>query len=181
MLRDVLGFHATEVADMLDSSVDSVKGALKRARATLERGLPPADRDRAPLPNSPGERELVRRFADAFEADDINGIVTLLTEDAWLTMPPDHARVPGPIADRLVPGRRERHLAPRPALPAGTYAREHATGVRLLPHRPTRADRPRHRTGRADPRRRTDRRDHAVLDPSILSRFGLPRTLRGEG
>src|SRR5215211_419043 len=88
VLRDVLGFRAAEVADTLDSSVESVKGALKRARATLERGLPPADRERSPLPDSPGERELVRRFADAFQADDINGIVALLTEDAWLTMPP---------------------------------------------------------------------------------------------
>jgi RNA polymerase sigma-70 factor (ECF subfamily) len=88
VLRDVLGFHAAEVADMLDSSEDSVKSALKRARATLEQRLPPTDRDRSPIPNSPGERELARRFADAWEADDINGIVALLTEDAWLTMPP---------------------------------------------------------------------------------------------
>jgi RNA polymerase sigma-70 factor (ECF subfamily) len=73
---------------MLDSSVDSVKGALKRARATLEQRLPPTDRDHSPLPNSPAERELVRRFADAFQADDITGIVALLTEDAWFTMPP---------------------------------------------------------------------------------------------
>src|SRR3977135_1304169 len=61
VLRDVLGFHAAEVADMLDTSVDSVKGGLKRARATLEQRLPPTDRDRSPLPNSAGERELVRR------------------------------------------------------------------------------------------------------------------------
>jgi RNA polymerase sigma-70 factor (TIGR02960 family) len=58
VLRDVLGFHAAEVADMLDSSVDSVKGALKRARATLEQRLPPTDRDRSPLPDSPDERAL---------------------------------------------------------------------------------------------------------------------------
>src|SRR5215217_5252129 len=61
VLRDVLGFHAAEVADMLDSSVDSVKSALKRARITLEQRLPPSDR--APRPGSPDERELVRRFA----------------------------------------------------------------------------------------------------------------------
>src|SRR5258708_3398470 len=72
-----------------------------------------------------------------------------------------HARIPGPIRDRFVPTP-ERHLAPGPALPANTYAREHATSVRDLPHRPTRADRPRHRIGRANPRRRTDRRDHAI-------------------
>jgi hypothetical protein len=55
---------------------------------TLEQRLPPTDRDRPSLPNSPAERELMRRFADAFQADDIDGIVALLTEDAWLTMPP---------------------------------------------------------------------------------------------
>jgi RNA polymerase sigma-70 factor (TIGR02960 family) len=88
MLRDVLGFRAAEVADMLDSSVDSVKSALKRARATLEQRLPTSHRDRSTLPSSAAERELVRRFADAFQADDIKGIVALLTEDAWLTMPP---------------------------------------------------------------------------------------------
>src|SRR5258707_2361357 len=56
VLRDVLGFHAVEVADMLDTSEDSVKSALKRARATLEQRLPPTDRDGSPLPDSPGER-----------------------------------------------------------------------------------------------------------------------------
>jgi hypothetical protein len=96
VLRDVLGFHAAEVADMLDSSVDSVKAALKPARVTLEQRLPPTDRDRPSLPNSPAERELMRRFADAFQADDIDGIVALLTEDAWLTMPPTTLEYPPP-------------------------------------------------------------------------------------
>jgi RNA polymerase sigma-70 factor (ECF subfamily) len=59
VLRDVLGFHTTEVADMLGSTEDSVKGALKRARATLAQRLPTPDRDSAPLPDSPSERELV--------------------------------------------------------------------------------------------------------------------------
>jgi RNA polymerase sigma-70 factor (ECF subfamily) len=73
---------------MLDTSEESVKGALKRARATLERSRGGPDRDRAPLPGSASERELVRRFADAWEADDIDGVVSVLTHDAWLTMPP---------------------------------------------------------------------------------------------
>src|SRR5919109_1528665 len=60
ILRDVLGFHANEVADMLDSSVDSVNSALKRARASLHRRLPPrADREPAPAPDSPSERAIV--------------------------------------------------------------------------------------------------------------------------
>jgi RNA polymerase sigma-70 factor (TIGR02960 family) len=87
VLRDVLGFRAAEVAEMLESSDVSVNGALQRARAALESRLP-ADRERAPLPRSPRERELVARFADAVESGDVDGIVSLLTDDALLTMPP---------------------------------------------------------------------------------------------
>ena len=67
VLRDVLGFRTAEVAEMLDTGEASVKGALQRARATLEARLPAADRERAPRPNSARERELVGRFADAVE------------------------------------------------------------------------------------------------------------------
>jgi RNA polymerase sigma-70 factor (TIGR02960 family) len=87
VLRDVLGFRAAEVAAMLKSSEASVNSALQRARATLE-SRRPADRERAPLPGSPGERELVSRFADAVEGGDVDGMVSLLTDDALLTMPP---------------------------------------------------------------------------------------------
>jgi RNA polymerase sigma-70 factor (TIGR02960 family) len=88
VLRDVLGFRASEVAGMLDTSEASVKGALQRARAALEARLPAADRDRAPRPNSAHERRLVGRFADAVESGDIDEVVALLTDDALLTMPP---------------------------------------------------------------------------------------------
>ena len=88
VLREVLGFQATEVADMLDGSEASVNSALQRARTTLDaRRLP--DRERAPLPRSAPERELVGRFAEAFEADDIDRVVALMTDDALLTMPPE--------------------------------------------------------------------------------------------
>jgi RNA polymerase sigma-70 factor (TIGR02960 family) len=88
VLRDVLGFRTTEVADMLDTGEASVKGALQRARATVGAGLPASDRDRMPLPGSPRERELVGRFADAVESGDVDGVISLLTDDALLTMPP---------------------------------------------------------------------------------------------
>jgi len=88
VLRDVLGFSATEVAAMLDTTPTSVNSALIRARATIEERVPQAH-DRAPLPRSPQEHELVARFADAFERGDVKPIVALLTEDAWLTMPPE--------------------------------------------------------------------------------------------
>jgi RNA polymerase sigma-70 factor, ECF subfamily len=88
VLRDVLGFRTAEVAEMLDTGEASVKGALQRARATLRARLPAADRDRAPRPNSARERELVGRFADAFQRGDVDEVVALLTDDALLTMPP---------------------------------------------------------------------------------------------
>jgi RNA polymerase sigma-70 factor (ECF subfamily) len=180
VLRDVLGFHAEEVADMLDSSEDSVKGALKRARATLDQRLPPTDRERSPLPNSPGERELVRRFADAFQADDIDGIVALLTEDAWLTMPPSTLEYQG----RLV---------------IASFLRENATWRRGQRYRlvPTRANtQPAFATYRTDAHAPIAHATGLVvltlegeriaaitqfMDTSVLSRFGFPRTLRGEG
>jgi RNA polymerase sigma-70 factor (TIGR02960 family) len=88
VLRDVLGFHTAEVADMLETGEGSVKGALQRARATLGDRLPAPDRDRAPFPNSARERELVGRFADAVETGDVDDVIALLTDDALLTMPP---------------------------------------------------------------------------------------------
>jgi RNA polymerase sigma-70 factor (TIGR02960 family) len=88
VLGDVLGFRTAEVAEMLDTGETSVKGAMQRARATLRARLPAADRERAPLPNSAGERQLVGRFADAFQIGDVDEIVSLLTDDALLTMPP---------------------------------------------------------------------------------------------
>jgi RNA polymerase sigma-70 factor (TIGR02960 family) len=88
VLRDVLGFRTAEVAEMLDIGELSVKGTLQRARATLQARLPAADRERAPLPNSDAERKLVGRFADAFQSGDVDELVSLLTDDALLTMPP---------------------------------------------------------------------------------------------
>ena len=88
VLRDVLGFRAAEVADMLDSSEASVNSALQRARATMADRLPGPDRERAPLPRSAREREVATRFATAFAGNDIDDVVALLTDDVWFTMPP---------------------------------------------------------------------------------------------
>jgi RNA polymerase sigma-70 factor, ECF subfamily len=88
VLRDVLGFRTAEVADMLDSSEASVNSALQRARETMTRRLPGPDREHAPLPRSARERDIAARFAAAFSGDDVDGVVALLTEDAWFTMPP---------------------------------------------------------------------------------------------
>jgi RNA polymerase sigma-70 factor (ECF subfamily) len=88
-LRDVLGFHATEVADMLDSTVESVNSALKRARANLQRRQPPTDQQvPPPAPDSPSERVIVAKFVSAYESGDVDALVGLLTDDVFLSMPP---------------------------------------------------------------------------------------------
>ncbi|HSC02384.1 MAG TPA: sigma-70 family RNA polymerase sigma factor [Solirubrobacteraceae bacterium] len=88
VLRDVLGYRAAEVAAMLDTTETSINSALQRARATLDANTPPA-RERARLPHSALEREIAGRFADAFETGSVENLVALLTEDAWVTMPPE--------------------------------------------------------------------------------------------
>ena len=88
VLRDVLGFRASESAEILDCSVDAANNLLQRARATIAGQLPAGGRDRAPLPDSAGEQRLTACFADAFERGDIPAIVALLTDDARLSMPP---------------------------------------------------------------------------------------------
>jgi RNA polymerase sigma-70 factor (TIGR02960 family) len=89
VLRDVLGFHAAEVADMLESTTDSVHSALKRARATLQSRQPPAaDQQPPPAVGSPAEEALVARFVHAWESADLSTLVTLLTDDVFMSMPP---------------------------------------------------------------------------------------------
>jgi RNA polymerase sigma-70 factor (ECF subfamily) len=98
VLRDVLGYRAGEVAEMLDTSEPAVNGLLRRARSAFESRLPAAGRERAPLPNSKQEREVLAGFAEAVEAGDIDGMVALLTDDSWLTMPPEPYEYQGPGA-----------------------------------------------------------------------------------
>ena len=89
ILRDVLGFHAHEVAGMLDATLESVNSALKRARAGLQRRLPsPADHEPPPAAGSPVEAVLVAQFARAWESADIDALVALLSDDAFISMPP---------------------------------------------------------------------------------------------
>jgi RNA polymerase sigma-70 factor (TIGR02960 family) len=175
VLRDVLGFHATEVASMLDQSEVSVNSALQRARATLEAREPPGP-ERAPLPHSPAERELVGAFANAFENGDIDRVVALLTDDAWLTMPPEPYEYQG-------------HEAIARFL-ATAYGVHDASRIRLIP---TRANtQPAFGSYHKDPHADiAHARGIFVLtlegaqisaitrfgDLAILPHFGLPRTL----
>jgi RNA polymerase sigma-70 factor (ECF subfamily) len=87
ILRDVLDFRASEVAQILDCTQEAVMSALKRARAALKPATPAADQ--APPPaGSRAEQQVVAQLAAAFESGDVPGIVALLTEDSWITMPP---------------------------------------------------------------------------------------------
>ena len=89
ILRDVLGFHANEVADMLDSSVESVNSALKRARASLQRQRSPsAEHGPPPAPDSLSEDAIVAQFVRAYESADLDALVALLTDDVFVSMPP---------------------------------------------------------------------------------------------
>ncbi|HZA87413.1 MAG TPA: sigma-70 family RNA polymerase sigma factor [Acidimicrobiales bacterium] len=175
ILRDVLGFHAHEVAEMLDSSIQSVNSALKRARATLQRRLPPAGaREPAPAPNSPTEQALVAKLTRAYQSGDIDALVALITVDARLSMPPipleyhgrdTVARFFATVGFRhgrrfdLVPTRANGQLA------FGVYLRSPSGGIRQA-------------TG-LDVLTLSGDRIRAIthFDASVLPAFGLPRSL----
>jgi RNA polymerase sigma-70 factor (ECF subfamily) len=84
IFRDVLGWTAPEVAELLESTVASVNSALQRARGTIDQRLP----ETAQTAADPAERELLNRYVAAFEHADMDGLVALLSEDATLRMPP---------------------------------------------------------------------------------------------
>src|SRR6266851_3707653 len=89
ILRDVFEFHANEVANMLDSTVESVNSALKRARASLQRRwLPTAEREPPPASGSPSEDAIMTKFVSAWESADLDALVALLTDDVFISMPP---------------------------------------------------------------------------------------------
>jgi RNA polymerase sigma-70 factor (TIGR02960 family) len=170
ILRDVLGFRAAEVAEMLETTLDSVTSALKRARATLE------DRPQTeapPHPDSPAERELVEELATAFEANDVDGIVALLADDVRLTMPPlplqfigrqEATRFYAIVAAR--PGRRRLVRTRANGQPAlAFYSRDDTGGV----FRATSLMVVTIAGGRVSALTR--------FDPRVLEHFGLPRIL----
>jgi RNA polymerase sigma-70 factor (ECF subfamily) len=89
ILRDVLGFRASEVADMLDSTVESVNSALKRARAAMQRRQVSAGGHQPPpATGSPAEDLVVEKFVRAWEAADLDELIALLTGDVFMAMPP---------------------------------------------------------------------------------------------
>ncbi|MFF2772855.1 RNA polymerase subunit sigma-70 [Streptomyces bacillaris] len=91
LLRDVLGYPAAEAAALLDVTVDSLNGALKRARAAL------ADTPRTTDPIDP-DPELLERFVTAFTSGAVEDLVALMTDDIWVRMPPLPFEYHGPEA-----------------------------------------------------------------------------------
>ncbi len=172
VLRDVLGFRASEVAGMLESTVESVNSALKRGRATLRQRIPAAT-ERPPAADSPVEVAMVGRFVSAWESADVDALVTLLTDDVFMSMPPmpfeyeGQDAVAGFCVSLFGAGRRF-DLVPTRAngQPAfGAYLRD-STGTR-------------HGTGLYVLTLAGDRISAMTrFENSVLPWFGLPKTLR---
>jgi RNA polymerase sigma-70 factor (TIGR02960 family) len=171
ILCEVLGYHANEVADLLDTTVESVNSALKRARATLRRRLPQKG-DREPPADSPAEHALVAKFVRAWESGNIDALVVLLTADVNVSMPPIPLEYRGrDVVARFCASlmRRRRHdLVPTRAngQPAfGAYLRTPTGGIR-------------HGTGLFVLTLTADRICAMThFDSSVLPWFGLPRSL----
>jgi RNA polymerase sigma-70 factor (ECF subfamily) len=173
VLRDVLGFSSAEIAAMLETTEASINSALQRARGTLNAQMPP-DRERAPLPRSAREREVVGAFADALQNDDVDSLVSLLADDALISTPPRAIKWQGREACRALALDERRHRPGRLRLvptrangqPAfGYYVEDphtsvaHCHGLLVLTLRSSRIS------------------AVTLFDTTTLAWFGLPRTL----
>jgi RNA polymerase sigma-70 factor (ECF subfamily) len=175
VLRDVLGYRASEAAEMIDATEASVESALKRARVAVNDRLADAqDREPSPAPNSVAEKEIVARVTAAFETGNADELVALLSEDISVTMPPVPGECKGPEdagryfrATSFRPGRSTRIVPTRangqPVL--ATYVRDPQTGLY-------------HATGIAVLTLSGDLISAVtIFGKDVLSSFGLPRVL----
>jgi RNA polymerase sigma-70 factor (ECF subfamily) len=179
VLRDVLGYHAAEVAQMLDSTQESVQSALKRARATVDNHLADSGSTGGSGParqsDTAAEHRLVARLTDALERADLDALIDLLVTDVRLSMPPAMLEYRGiESAQRLFaavvfrPGRTYRVIPTRANGQAafGMYlADPHASVYRAYTLLVI-----------------TTTGDHITTitgfsNTSVMTRFGLPRTL----
>src|SRR5919198_751104 len=171
ILREVLGFSAKEVADTLETTVASVNSALQRARKTIDDKLP--ERSQQATLRSLGDEKmqaLVERYVSAWERNDVDAVLAMLTEDATFSMPPNVAWFRG-VADiaAFLPGgpmsrpRRFRPVAANGQLAFGTYIWEPELGhfrpnaIHLIDLRGTKIS-----------------AITAFLDRSVFAEFGLP-------
>jgi RNA polymerase sigma-70 factor (ECF subfamily) len=164
VLRDVLGFHTDEAASILETTPQSVKAALQRARVTLDSYA--VEREQAPLPDSPAERSLLATFSDAVEAGDTARLLTLLTADARVTMPPQPLELIGHEAiGAFLDDRAGARGAPLQLLPTrangqpafGYYLRSQPRGMMVLTLSGDKVD-----------------EITFFADPALPGRFGLP-------
>jgi hypothetical protein len=174
-LRDVVGFLASEVAEMLDSTVESANSALKRARAsTQRRQAAAAGHQPPPAAGSPAEDAVVGAFVRAWEAADLGALIALLTDDVFIAMPPMPFEYEGRnvvirFCASLFDAGRRFDLVPTRAnsQPAfGAYLRpkagiRHGTGLYVLTLAGNRIC------------------AMTRFDSSMLASFGLPRSLPG--
>ena len=170
VLRDVMGFSASEIAEMLDSTPASVNSALQRARGELNNLEPP---DSVPHARSEHEARVVDQFVESFQRGDLEGVIALLSEDAKFTMPPEPVEFRGPraIAEFL----RSRGFWVRAS--TGSHQSEQPTRLRLyLPDPNANIHRA---SGNLVLSVRADRISAMTRfgDRSLLARFGLPRTM----
>jgi RNA polymerase sigma-70 factor (ECF subfamily) len=188
VLRDVLGYHAAEVAQMLGTTQEAVNSALKRARATVDNHLADSSstgstgsgssgtgsRRPARQPDTAAEHRLVARLTDALERSDLDALIELLVTDVRLSMPPAMLEYRGIESAQRI-------LAAVSFRPGRTY--------RVVP---TRANgQPAFGLYLADPHASVYRAycllvittagDHITaitsFSTNVMTRFGLPRTL----
>jgi RNA polymerase sigma-70 factor (ECF subfamily) len=136
IVRDVLGWSASETAALLDTSVAAANSALQRARATLRERLPARPSEWSASKPSEEERALLEGFIDAHERADPDAVAALAREDIRVTMPPYPWRYEGlagiaPLLERAFSESSQWRLLPtwanrQPA--AASYLRDPATG-----------------------------------------------------
>jgi RNA polymerase sigma-70 factor (ECF subfamily) len=176
ILRDVLGFSAREVAEMLDASAPSIDSALQRAHRTVEQRLP--EQSQQATLRSLGDRrlqEIVGAYVDAWEQGDIDALASLLAQDARLAMPPIPTWFSGReavlafLAERVPAGAGRRRLLPIAANGAPAFAQYAWIDAerRLAPHGITVLTLDGDRIAEIT----------AFLTPEAFPRFGLPPTL----
>jgi RNA polymerase sigma-70 factor (ECF subfamily) len=171
VLREVLGFSAREVADVLDTTVAAVNSALQRARKTIDERMPSLSQQ-ATLRTLGDERTraIVGDYVDALERGDVDAVVAMLTEDATWSMPPlpewyaGHEAIVG-FLERGPMLRRWRHLATRAngQLAVGCYMWRDDAGVyaaQVIDVLTLRGDRIAAVT--------------SFVDPALFAAFGLP-------
>lgn len=178
ILRDVLSWRATEVAELLDLTVPAVNSSLHRARTTVSDRYRPAGRTRgtAPVREKAGLRSLLERYVRAWEMADVAGLVALLRDDAVVSMPPG-VIVEGAAAiaaflesSVFVDGMRIRLLPVRANLgPAFVVCSAAAADSALRPYAVVLVDTDGTRIARMS----------VFADPRLVARFGVPQELAG--